>query len=131
MSVHCPCGTGKAYNKCCKPFHYGLPVPNAMLLMRSRYSAYAKHLPQYIMRTTHPASPHHNADVAKWSQDILLFCQHTQFVKLDVEEFIDGEQTAYVRFTAHLRQHGVDFELQENSLFEKVNGHWLYLDKEG
>ncbi|MBJ7449651.1 MAG: hypothetical protein JHC93_04750, partial [Parachlamydiales bacterium] len=50
----CPCHSSLDYEKCCKPFHDGIPAPTALALMRSRYSAYALHLIEYIIATTHP-----------------------------------------------------------------------------
>lgn len=106
-------------------------APNAEHLMRSRYSAYAFNLPHYIIKTTHPHSPHYQKNLSNWSLDIEHFCKVTKFVRLDVQEFIDGVDRAYVIFVAHLMQNGHSFELKERSLFEKVDGAWLYVKDEG
>ena len=40
---NCPCGSGLAYEACCGPIIAGAPAATAEALMRSRYSAYARH----------------------------------------------------------------------------------------
>ena len=50
----CPCGSGDAYNDCCRPYHNGAVAPTAEAMMRSRYSAYSKGLVAYVVATTHP-----------------------------------------------------------------------------
>lgn len=122
----CPCGTGKSYADCCQPWHEGGWAANALLLMRSRYSAYARHLPDYIMRTTHPDNPNYQQDKTKWREEILLFCQNTRFNKLEILEFINGSQEAYVTFIAHLEQNNREVKLCEKSQFKLLDNHWLY-----
>lgn len=40
----CPCHSQKCYEECCKRYHEGAAAENALILMRSRYSAYALQL---------------------------------------------------------------------------------------
>ena len=47
----CPCGSGKKYKECCYKYHKGANPPNALLLMKSRYSAYAAGDAKYIIKT--------------------------------------------------------------------------------
>ena len=117
----CPCHSEKSYEVCCAPYHKGKNPENALLLMRSRYAAYALGLADYILQTTHPQNPQ------IFTRDqILSFCRITTFVGLDILSFEDGENIAYVTFTAHLQQEGKDASFTEKSLFEKVEGKWLY-----
>ena len=45
----CPCGNELDYSKCCEVYHTGDKNPEtAEILMRSRYSAFAKNKVQYI-----------------------------------------------------------------------------------
>ena len=58
----CPCGRPLAYAACCGRYHAGAPAPDAEALMRSRYSAYVKQLPDYLLAswpagTAAPARP--------------------------------------------------------------------------
>lgn len=127
MNKLCPCGTEKLYNQCCKIWHEGALPANALVLMRSRYSAYALHLPDYIIHTTHPNNPSFEENYNLWFKEILYFCQNTHFKKLEIVNFVDGEQESYVTFIAHLLQNNEPKKLAEKSHFEKVGNKWLYL----
>jgi SEC-C motif domain protein len=129
MKKLCPCFSGKPYSECCKWYHEGNLPENALVLMRSRYAAYALGLADYIMRTTHPDNPHFSADSDRWKKEIVQFSQNTHFEGLKILEFTDGPQSAYVAFTAYLRQEGEDVSFTERSHFIKVGESWLY--KEG
>lgn len=121
--TRCPCHSKKNYFQCCKIFHDGETPPTALDLMRSRYSAYALRLPEYILRTTHPEHiDFGKKDIAAITQ----FCDTTKFQNLVIIEFDAGEHVATVTFTAYLRQNGKDFAFTEKSWFEKVEGEWLY-----
>lgn len=125
MNSRCPCHSGKSYKDCCQPFHEGkLAPPTALALMRSRYSAYAKHLPDYIVRTTHPENPKY----MRSHKEILEFCRNTEFAGLKILDFTEEGKTAYVTFHAGLKQKGRDVSFTERSLFNKVDGCWLYRD---
>ena len=124
----CPCCSGKKYEDCCKILHEGGYPDNALSLMRSRYCAYALHLPEYIIRTTHPQNPHYKQNHAQWTREILDFAENTRFQKLEILEFVDGAKEAYVTFKAHLVQNHAKADLVEKSHFEKVGKQWLYKD---
>jgi SEC-C motif-containing protein len=91
--------------------------------MRSRYSAYATGKVAYILKTTHPRSPHFDTNTARWRQTIDNFCRTTKFIRLEILGY--GEN--WVSFAAHLEQNGQAIVLQENSQFEQVNSHWRYV----
>lgn len=118
----CPCHSGKKYKQCCQPYHKGILPATALLLMRSRYSAYALGLADYILKTTHPDNPDFTPDTAEWTKDISEFCHATRFLGLKIIEFIDGADEASVTFEASL-SYGI---MQEKSRFLKVGGRWLY-----
>lgn len=124
--MSCPCCSGKPYIACCKRYHDGLHPPDALALMRSRYSAYAKGLVEYIMDTTHRENSAFTKDRFKWMLSLTDFCEGTEFTGLDIIDSVDGEVEAYVTFKAHLKQNGVDASFTEKSRFVKENGHWLY-----
>lgn len=119
----CPCCSGLDYRHCCKPYHMGAAAPTALALMRSRYSAYALGLAEYIMQTTHPKNPRYQKNLKKWEEEILQFSRSTQFIKLEIEGF--GED--WVAFIATMMQESRSTFLKEKSQFEKLNGKWLYL----
>ena len=122
----CCCFSGKKYQACCQPFHEGKDPENALLLMRSRYAAYTLDLPDYIMATTHPSSPHYSKNVALWKQQISKFSQDTSFENLEILDFKEDKAVAYVTFIAELSQNGQDVTFTEKSSFEKIRNRWLY-----
>lgn len=132
MSQHdqetvCRCGSDLSYETCCKPYHQGSRSPeNALKLMKSRYVAYALNLPEYIIRTTHPASPQYQANVFAWKRSITKFSQSQVFQKLEVVDFIEHGSFSTVVFIAHLASGHTDNTFCERSYFEKLKGHWLY-----
>lgn len=122
----CPCHSGKSYSSCCQPYHEGTPAENALALMRSRYAAYALHLADYIMRTTHPHNPSYCPDAQRWRKEILKSYHTTDFYGLKILDFIDGEQEAFVTFTAFLKNDGRNISFTEKSRFLKVGNQWFY-----
>lgn len=122
----CPCGSLKKYKKCCQIFHKGENPQNALDLMKSRYSAYASNLSQYIIETTHRDNPDFTNNTETWEKDIHEFFDHSDFRKLEILEFIDGEDLAYVTFKANVFQGAIDVSFIEKSKFLKVNNLWLY-----
>jgi len=122
----CPCCSGQLYESCCKPLHEGKQADDPLQLMRSRFSAYALQLPDYIIATTHPASPQYQRDLATWKKNLLIFSQNTQFLQLDVHQTQISSKVAMVFFTAHLSQQGRDGTFTEKSFFEFFRGRWFY-----
>ena len=117
--MNCPCGSGIDYKKCCRPFHKNKKKPkNALELMKSRYSAYAMKQAKYIIKTTHKNNPEWNNP--NWENEIKQFSQ-SEFKKLEIIEFIDGENEAFVEFKAFID----DFVIHEKSRFLKEDV-WLY-----
>ena len=125
----CPCGSTKKYKKCCKTFHDKIIFPKTALeLMKSRYSAYATSNAKYIIETTHKDNPDFTDNIKEWENDILIFCNNTKFIGLEILEFIDDENESYVMLKANMIQQGNDVSFIEKSRFLKVDGKWLYVD---
>lgn len=122
----CPCGSQVPYSQCCQKYHQGLKAENALKLMRSRYSAYALKLPDYIIQTTHPASPHYIEEGKTWLKKISEFCQKSEFLGLEILDFHEHDHVATVVFTARIQQNGQDASFTEKSYFQKVKEKWLY-----
>jgi len=125
-NIPCPCGSGLKYKKCCQRYHKGALAPDALILMKSRYSAYAVGESRYIIATTHPDNPEYRADQKGWREEIDLFCRHTDFLGLEIMAFTDGRSEATVTFRAILSSG----EMLERSRFLKEGARWLYLDGE-
>lgn len=116
----CPCG-GAVYAGCCERFHAGHEqAPTAEALMRSRYSAFALGLGDYLWRTWHPRTR---------PDDVRL--DDTEWTGLEIIEVVDGSASdtqGTVEFAAHYL-HGQDAgTMRERSRFERRANRWMYLD---
>ena len=125
-SQPCPCHSGQPYKGCCRPLHKGRAASNPTQLMRSRYAAYAMGNVDYILRTTHPDSPHHRADHLEWRADVRAFCESTEVLGLAI---LDSTDTT-TSFRATLRQGARDASFSEKSLFRLHQDRWTYLSGE-
>ncbi len=94
--------------------------------MRSRYAAYALGKVGYIIKTTHPASPHFETDTAAWRRDLKRFCDSTTFASLTILATTTDGDSATVHFRAGLLQDGRDASFIENSRFLREGDSWLY-----
>lgn len=129
MNEPCPCGSDTIYKRCCYRYHRGAMVKTPDLVVRARYCAYAVGHLDYLMRTTHPDSPHFRKNKQRWEAELRSFTEFTKFVHLgimNVTESDDG-QTAWVTFQAGMVQKGQPTPFLERSEFRKVKGKWLYL----
>ncbi len=119
-SGDCPCGRG-AYDTCCGPLHAGSPAADAEALMRSRYSAYAKGLADYVSDTWHAAT----------RPGTLAFDEvpPIRWLGLDVKRHVADGDRATVEFVARFRQGGGRAgRLHETSRFVRESGRWFYVD---
>lgn len=119
--IHCPCHSGIAYAQCCKPWHAGEPAPTAELLMRSRYTAYALGLEDYLLKTWHPSTRPAALQLAeepplKWLGLNILDYENT------------ADDQAEVEFVARYKVNGKAERLHENSRFVREHGQWFYVD---
>lgn len=123
----CPCYSKRPFYACCQPWHQGKLAPTPAALMRSRFAAYALSNVNYIMRTTHPQSPHAQASKRIWRQALKLFCRQTDFLGLQILHVGEPQNNVgLVTFRAVLMQAGKDVSFTEKSRFERENGRWLY-----
>ena len=113
----CPCGSKVKYKKCCKKYHDGVKAKDALNLMKSRYSAFAVGKIDYIIKTS---------TFQKDYEDLKAFSESCEFKKLEILEFIDGEEEAFVTFRASIICNGNDASFAEKSRFIKEDGVWLY-----
>ena len=128
----CPCGRRLKYKKCCGSLHRGQPAATPEDLMRSRYTAYALKNVAHIMKTTHPLSPHYQADASAWAAQLKIFCDTTRFEKLEVLSTQKGNSPdeGYVTYRATMFQGERNISSTERSLFRKLQGRWLYVKGE-
>jgi peptide deformylase len=122
----CPCCSGFEYDRCCEPFHKGALPKNPLELMRSRYTAYVLNKPDYIIATTHPASPNYSDNKFSWRRSLTHFSLNSHFLKLKILDSQEKEGFGSVTFVAFISQNGEDTTFTERSIFEKVNERWFY-----
>jgi SEC-C motif domain protein len=121
----CPCrieeGGNTNYADCCSPFHNGLLLgpfaPTPETLMRSRYSAYALSLLDYVLATWHPSTAPGDLEVPpiKWLGLKVLHAQATP-------------DAGVVEFVARFKENGKAGQLAETSRFVREAGRWYYVD---
>lgn len=69
----CPCGAGGTYSSCCSKVHKDVQSfrkATAEQIVRARYSAYSRKLPEFLMMSTHPNNPAFNPDLRAWKESI-------------------------------------------------------------
>ncbi|RUO26048.1 Zn-binding protein [Aliidiomarina minuta] len=117
----CPCGSGKPYSSCCQRYHQDHAIPaSPEALMRSRYTAFALKLADYLITSWHPSSCPADLDLDNsptWLQlQVLSSSQH-------------GDE-GKVHFRAlHTEGKGIGF-LEEHSTFVREGQRWYYLSGE-
>lgn len=123
----CTCKSKKKYSDCCEKYHLGKSnCENAQDLMRSRFSAYALTLVDYIIKTSHPQNICFQKDLKTLKKDIKSFCEETLFEDLEILDFTQEKKQAFVTFIATLKVTGKDISFSEISHFEKMEGKWFY-----
>ena len=113
----CPCDSGLPYAGCCARYHHGLAAPTPEALMRSRYSAYALNLHDYVLQTWHHSTRPEPASL----------CDEPPATWLGLK--IYQAQADTVHFCARLRHGGGRAQrLDETSHFVFENGRWWYVN---
>ena len=123
----CPCNSDLPYKQCCGPFHAatraGLgegpfaPTPEA--LMRSRYSAYALGLIDYLLATWHASTSPGELELSpvKW-------------LGLEVLHAAASTDAGVVEFVARYKVDGRASRMHEVSRFVMEGQRWFYIDGE-
>jgi len=117
----CPCGSGAQYGDCCGPLHHGAAAATALALMRSRYSAFALELPDYLAATWHPST----------RPGELELDEDTDWRRLQIVDTLGGrpaDTEGTVWFRAAYRSSAGAGVLEERSRFVRHEGRWVYLD---
>ncbi|KAF1686881.1 hypothetical protein B1992_05675 [Pseudoxanthomonas broegbernensis] len=119
----CPCGIDREYEDCCGRWHAGAPAPDALALMRSRYSAYVLGLPDYLRATWHPSTRPPALDLDDPE------ARRVVWLGLQVKEHRAAGDRAEVEFVARYRVGGGSaVRMAERSRFVREGGRWYYVD---
>lgn len=131
----CPCGgatPGRAapakaplFTQCCGRYLSGAAnAPNAIELMRSRYTAYVLGDTAYLRATWDPATCPSDLDVDPAAPD----APHWLGLQIKRHEVIDAAHEC-VEFVARFKQGGRGHRLHELSRFTRSgDGRWRYVD---
>jgi SEC-C motif-containing protein len=123
----CPCFSGQRYVACCAPFHRGeREATTPVVLMRSRYAAFALGLGDYLVRTL--ASDHADLDLPREAlvRELSQARQRQRFMGLQIlHEEVTGNE-GQVMFFARIFEKGVDGSFVELSQFLREGAAWRY-----
>lgn len=124
---NCPCASGNSYDQCCAPYHEGAKQPpTAETLMRSRYSAFAKHNIRYITETHIPGTDDFDESEA---QDWATTSTWEKLEVIKTFQGLENHDTGVVEFKAfYSDKDGKHYCHHEISDFKKENGKWYYVD---
>ncbi len=118
----CPCDSGQLFTACCESLLMRrTEALTAEQLMRSRYTAYARHDAAHLRRSWHPDT----------RPDHLDFDPHLQWTHLSILRTERGDpedDLGVVEFRAEARWNGTPTVMHEVSRFERVSGRWVYVD---
>ncbi|UUC44027.1 YchJ family protein [Flavobacterium cerinum] len=121
MNNNCYCGNSLPFSDCCEIYIKGdKAAPTAEALMRSRYSAYAVHAIDYLLKTTHISQRkyHSKKDIEQWAVT-------NQWLKLEVIKATEST----VEFKAYFLDATLQSQIHhEKSTFKLQNGNWFYVD---
>jgi SEC-C motif-containing protein len=124
----CPCGSGLGFASCCEPYiTKKSSAPDALALMRSRYSAYATGAVDYIVDTCADGTEGVDREATRrWAEG-------SEWLGLRiVRSELGGEpdETGTVEFVATFVQGGLKDDHHEIAKFIKKEGLWLYTEGE-
>jgi len=129
MDNLCPCGSEKETNECCGAIISGRKEAlTAEELMRSRYTAFTRADINYLVKTQGPSA---GLRKEKERKKLKRWAQSVEWLYLSVSKVIDGgedDESGRVIFRAFYIQNEEYDNIYEESMFEKINGRWVYID---
>ncbi len=122
----CPCGSGKKYEDCCEPIiQQKVLAPTPEILMRSRYTAYAKHEIKWLKDSLEPSqrTDFDEKSVDNWSRE-------SEWLGIEIRETKTEEEKniGWVEFIAKFKQGNITRNHHELGEFHKVGGAWFFFD---
>lgn len=124
--MNCPCGSGKDYGDCCGPIIAGtVSAPTAEALLRSRYSAFVKRVPDHIERTD---APEIRGDFNRTELEQTM--RDCEWLGLKIRRTVESGDSATIEFVIHFRYNRQNMVQTELSSFRREHDHWLYVSGE-
>ena len=122
----CPCGSGDTFGACCAPLLHGRRrAGTAAALMRSRYTAFAVHDADHLLRTWHPRTRPERAEL------LASLSKEVRWLRLDVLATSAGgpfDDAGTVEFIARSKGPHGRAQQHERSRFVREGGSWFYVD---
>ena len=129
-SAVCPCGSEKSLAACCLPLVQGTrKASTAEELLRSRYTAFTRGDVDYILSTHHSKT---RGDVNR--EEIETWSKGSEWMGMKIHQKTEGEAAhnkGTILFHAQYKAEGKVNDHWENSIFEKEDGDWKFLDAQG
>lgn len=121
LDGHCPCGSGKQICACCALYINGASAPDALALMRSRYTAYVVGALDHVA-ATHAPEVRDDFNRAE-AERLARVCE---FQELDIRKVVENGDTAQIDFVIRFRRDNKEMMQVELAEFRRENGQWLY-----
>lgn len=124
----CPCGSELLYSNCCEKYLLNKAMPEtAELLMRSRYTAFARADIEYLKKTLAPESrtDFDQAETEKWAKS----AKWKGLKIISTQKGTADDKKGVVEFTATYEINGEGLDHHEVSQFRKAdNGQWYFVE---
>jgi SEC-C motif-containing protein len=123
----CACTSGKSYGDCCRPLLRGeREAPDAVAMMRSRFSAFALDYSAYLWRTLHPSHPDRARPEAEILRNFRRASRTMEYRALSILDSAGDAGRAQVLFLARVGDRGRDLSFLERSDFLHDGTGWRY-----
>jgi SEC-C motif domain protein len=120
---NCPCGSNISHENCCLPYLNNTEnAPSALVLMRSRYTAYCLQNATYLFETTHISQRKFTS-----KNDILNWAKENSWINLDIIQFTENTVEFKVNYVNKFGKNEIH---HEKSAFTKFQNKWFYVDGE-
>jgi SEC-C motif-containing protein len=127
----CPCHSGRRYAECCEHRHDGTqPAETPEALMRSRFSAFALGLGEYLVETLAANHPDRAAPRDVLARELSRARDTQRFLGLRIIHAATAGNRGEVLFHARIFERGENRSFAELSTFTREDGRWRYASGE-
>jgi SEC-C motif-containing protein len=119
------------YKECCGPLHGGArEAESPEALMRSRFSAFALGLGEYLVKTLTREHPDLTLPREALVRELSRVRERQRFLGLEILETSQSSNEGHVTFHARIFEKGQDRSFTERSVFVREDGAWRYASGE-